>query len=200
MAAFVEFLDRLLSHGAVTLRERPHVAETEMPEANRLLEQAYDQHRLEVAGPPLEFDVACARQAGMQVWFSCWFLVQREEPAEVLEACLPIPGTPQTPAEHLSGDLLYRFLPQVHRRARALDRQDRLTLRLEEILRAWPLSGVLADLTEGPLASVELGGHPGLLLLYAERLALQPREAWLPAEKGREYVDWVFAERGLRVP
>jgi hypothetical protein len=75
-----------------------------------------------------------------------------------------------------------------------------LTRCLAELLRRWPLTGVLADLEDGPLAPVELGGHPGLLLLYAERLAESPRPAWVPRGPALPFVEMVFAERGLRVP
>src|SRR5438093_406611 len=63
--------------------------------------------------------------------------------------------------------------------------------------RRWPLSGVLADIDEPPLLPVDLGGHPGLLLLYAERLARQRRPAWVADGPAREYIELVFGERNL---
>ena len=45
---------------------------------------------------------------------------------------------------------------------------------------------------DGPLAPPDLGGHPGLMLLYAERLARNEKPAWFPAGKPFEYVEWVF--------
>jgi hypothetical protein len=60
---------------------------------------------------------------------------------------------------------------------------------------------VLSYLAEEPLTPPDLDGHPGLLLLYAERLAANVKPAWIPADgPGREQVDRVFAERGLTVP
>jgi hypothetical protein len=47
---------------------------------------------------------------------------------------------------------------------------------------------------------VDLGGHPGLLLLYAERLALRPRPAWALHGPAREYVELVFSEKGMPTP
>ena len=58
----------------------------------------------------------------------------------------------------------------------------------------------LADLEDGPQMPVELGGHPGLLLLYAERLAEHPRPAWVPRGPALPYVEMGLAERGLRLP
>jgi hypothetical protein len=90
-------------------------------------------------------------------------------------------------------------VPQVHRRAkRAAD--EVLTKRLEEWLRLYPLSGVLADLEEGPLTPVTLDQHSGLLLLYAERLAERVRPAWVPEGPALASVEMIFAERGLQVP
>jgi hypothetical protein len=45
-----------------------------------------------------------------------------------------------------------------------------------------------------------LGGHPGLLLLYAERLAEHLRPEWVPDGPARPYVELVFTQRGLPVP
>jgi hypothetical protein len=71
-----------------------------------------------------------------------------------------------------------------------------LTTRLAHLLREWPLSGVLADLDEGPLTPSEFAGHPGLLLLYAERLAGSENPAWLPDKAARAYVELVWQELG----
>ena len=95
-----------------------------------------------------------------------------------------MPIEPPTPAHHLSADLTLRYLPQVLNRARGLDPTDPLIGLLEDVLRRWPLSGVLSDVAEAPLGSLEFGGHPGLLLLYAERLAANDRPAWRPAQAG----------------
>jgi MoxR-vWA-beta-propeller ternary system domain bpX4 len=109
---------------------------------------------------------------------------------------LVMPGPPQSPAQHLSADLLLRFLPPVYRRARALDPGDPLGGILEKVLRQWPLSGVLADIEAEPLTPTDFGGHPGLLFLYAERLARHERTAWFPTGPGREYVALAWAELG----
>ena len=222
MAAFVEFLRTLLADGRVVLRERPAVEAAERADARVLLADAYDDYRLGVAGPPLPFDAATA--LGMAEWLglACWFLLRRDEPPEAVERALAPPPPPTSAAQHLSADLVLRFLPQVHRRARALDAADGLTRRLTELLRDWPLSGVLSDVEEGPrnqrtedrgqrtdcpppvlcpLSSVLwFDGHPGLLLLYAERLAERPRPAWVPAGPALPYVELAFAERNLPAP
>jgi hypothetical protein len=200
MASFVEFLRTLLTDGRVVLRQRPAVDAAERAEARVLLADAYDDYRLDVAGPPLPFDAATALGMAERLWLACWFLVRRDEPPEAVERALAPPPPPASAAQHLSADLVLRFLPQVHRRARALDAADGLTRRLTELLRDWPLSGVLSDVEEGPRVPPEFDGHPGLLLLYAERLAERPRPAWVPAGPALPYVELAFAERNLPAP
>ena len=60
----------------------------------------------------------------------------------------------------------------------------------------YQFSGVLSDVREGPLTPVTLGGHPGLMLLYAERLALHEKPAWVPEGPALEYVELAWRELG----
>lgn len=200
MASFVEFLRTVLTDGRVVLRQRPRIEAAERAEARVLLADAYDDYRLDVAGPPLPFDAATALGMAERLWLACWFLLRRDEPPEAVERALAPPPPPASAAQHLSADLVLRFLPQVHRRARALAPTDGLTRRLTELLRDWPLSGVLSDVEEGPRTAPLFDGHPGLLLLYAERLAGRPRPAWVPAGAALPYVALAFAERNLPAP
>jgi hypothetical protein len=197
MTPYVDFLHRLLTEGTVTLRVCPEVRRSDIPKAAELLAGAYAGHQLEVAGPPIPFDVGAALAAAERLWLACWFLLERgEDPAEV-ERRLTAMEPPASAAQHLSADLVLRFAPQVYRRARRVDAADLLTKWLERLLRQHPLAGVLSEVEEGPLAPVTLGGHPGLLLLYAERLADNVRPAWVPDGPALPYVEMVFAERGL---
>jgi hypothetical protein len=107
-----------------------------------------------------------------------------------------MPLTPTTPAQHLSADLIFRFLPALQRRAQALLTTDVLPEALAKVLRLWPLSGVLSDLADGPLSPTDFGGHPGLALLYAERLARHERPAWFPTGSSLAYVELVWQELG----
>jgi len=200
MTPFVEFLRALLTDGRVVLRQRPAVEAAERAEARVLLADAYDDYRLDVAGPPLPFDAPTTLGMAERLWLACWFLVRRDEPPEAVERTLAPAPPPASAAQHLSADLVLRFLPQVHRRARALDAADGLTRLLAEWLRDWPLSGVLSDVDQPPRTAPEFDGHPGLLLLYAERLAERPRPAWVPAGPALPYVELAYAERNLPAP
>jgi hypothetical protein len=202
MAAFPFFVRRLLDDGCAVLREPPPDLAAPARQGERaavleLLAAAFADYRLDVAGELLPLDERAALAAAEFVGWSCWFLLHRQEPPEAVERCLALPRPPTTAAQHLSADLTLRFLPLVHRRARAVSACDPLTRALEQLLRQWPLSGVLADVLEAPLTPAEFGGHPGLLLLFAERLADNLRPAWVPDGLALEYVELVFEERGL---
>jgi hypothetical protein len=176
MGALVDFLHQLFEEGKVLLKDRP-VPSTgrPSPEAAALLKRAFNDYRLHVAGPLIEFDSGAALNAAEVVRQACWLLLNRTEPESELH--LTMQGAPATPAQHLSADLVLRFLPQIYRRARALAPADVLLGMLADILRRWPLTGVLAGVDEEPLAPLDFGGHPGLMLLYAERLAEHEKAA-----------------------
>jgi len=162
------------------------------------LHVAYDRHSLDVAGPTVAFDPEAALWAALTLANACWALVGSDR-MERLE--VPVSPAAKTAATHLSADVVLRFLPAVYRRAIARGPESGLTTDLARLLRAWPLSGVLADLDGEPSATPEFGGHPGLQMLYAERLVVTGRAGWLPVNgTAREWVDRVFEERGRPVP
>lgn len=200
MASFLDFLEGLLKEGAAVLRSRPDIVAGEVHPVQRLLAAAYEDHRLDVAGAPIDFDASAALAAAKHFGLACWFFLHRGDPPDEIEKCLPPLPPPVSAAEHLSTDLVLRFAAQVHRRAKSLKPADILTKRLEQLLRDHPLSGVLADLDEGPSTPLRLGDHAGLQLLYAERLAQNLRPAWVPQGPALAYVEVVFAEHGLSVP
>jgi hypothetical protein len=200
MSAFVTFLDRLLTDGAAVLQGPPVVAATDRTLAAERLAAAYDTLRLDVPGPALPFDARAAVAAAELLWWASWLLVHRDAlPAEV-EKALALPVPPRTAAAHLSTDLVLRYLPVIHRRARGIEPTDVLTRQMALVLRQAPLSGVLSDVEDGPASTVELGGHAGLLLLYAERLADHCHPAWVVEGPARPFIELVFAERGLSLP
>jgi hypothetical protein len=95
---------------------------------------------------------------------------------------------------------MLRLLPAVLRRAGAKS-DEALADEVRAALLRWPLSGVLADLEEAPAGPLDFHGHPGLQLLYAERLVNGPRSAWVPPDgPAREWAERVFAERGRPLP
>jgi hypothetical protein len=197
MNDLVEFLAGLFSKGCITFRSPP---EPVNPGAGAVsagvlgqLEGAYAAYRLDIAGEAIALDAGVAAAAAELLRQASWALVCHRDKVEDLERRLTMPRAPRTASQHASADLILRYLPQVHRRARALDPSDVLVGLLEAVLRQWPLSGVLSGLHEAPTAPLDFGGHKGLMLLYAERLA-QSRgatPAWRPVGRPLDYVELV---------
>jgi hypothetical protein len=207
MATLAEFLERLFGEGRVAFSSPPMPASTgaERSEAVGVLRRTFAEDLMELAGPPLAIDETVALAAAEWTRRACWFLVSRGEPPEVVDEALKLPPTPRSAAAHLSADLTFGYLPGVYRRARAIDPGDVLAARLAEVLRAWPLSGALADLPGPPSSSTDFLGHDGLMLRFAERLAGQHphREApgWIPAEgRARAFYTLVLDAMGRRPP
>jgi len=196
MGALADFLRGLFEDGRIAHRDRPPEVDEDRAGATSVLAAAFDLHRLDVAGPPIPFDAPSALAAGDLVRQASWFLVDRSEPVEAMARRLAMPPAPRTAAQHLSADLALRFLPQLHRRARALAASDRLQALLADVLRRWPLSGVLSDLEDGPDDVGDLGGHPGLRLLYAERVARSERPGWMPSGAASDHVELVLQGLG----
>ena len=191
----IAFLNMLLFEGRVSVAEPVVFDKASQAGAVVLLERAFAEHRLNVAGPPLSLHGDSALAAAKLVAESAWVLVTGETTAP--EANMT---SPETPSQHLSADLLLRYVPAIHRRARSLNlAENPLADRLADLLRRWPLSGVLGDFTDGPLTAPEFGGHPGLCMLYAERLAAHFKPAWLPSGPGRQFVELVWTELGKDV-
>lgn len=201
MSAFADFLQRLFSEGVVAYREPPESASPDDYAAQSVLERAFAAQQLQVAGPALTFSLAPAAAAAALLWRAGWFLFSRQEPEEVLNRLLTMPGPPVAAEDHLSADVILRYLPALYRRAHSADQNDCLVRRLATVLRQWPLSGVLADLADGPTTPLDFAGHPGLLLVYAERLVGHEKQAWVPpGGKALEYVELVYAALGRTLP
>jgi MoxR-vWA-beta-propeller ternary system domain bpX4 len=186
-----EFLERLFGMGRVVFDGRPEPVAGTLERPVARLRAVFEIDRLDIAGPEILFDPRVALDAAEVVRQACWALVSRGERAEEMLMRVRMPGRPTTASHHLSADIIFRLLPEIYRRSRGIDPADPLTTALAELLRAWPLSGVLADLADGPATPPELAGHRGLLLLYAERLARHNRMAWRPSPLGMEYVELV---------
>ncbi len=192
MAVLTTFLRGVLQAGRLVLRE-PLPARPE-PEAVAVLEAAFRRHALDVAGSAISFDAPTALAAGRVLYQAGWYMLNPNLPVD--GASLTMPAGPQTAAQHLSADLMLRYLPILFRRARALRPEDELAGCLAEVFRRWPLSGVLADVEDGPLTPPDFDGHAGLRLFYAERLARHEKPGWFPTGAGIEAVELVWHDLG----
>jgi MoxR-vWA-beta-propeller ternary system domain bpX4 len=194
MTGLAAFVRLLLSEGRILVRDAPAAA----PDRDALphLERAYHTHALAIAGPPLPFDTKTALAAAQALHVAAWFFLNPHLPVEERAKELDMPAPPKTPAQHLSADVVFRFLPGLYRRAHALLPNDAITANLARLLRLWPLGGVLADLPDAPLTPPDFDGHAGLCLLYAERLARHEKPGWFPTGAGLPYVELVWEQLG----
>lgn len=190
-----DFLRPLFEDGRVRFHGPPAPLRESAPGAVDLLRRRHALESLDLAGPALAFEPVVAIEAAEFLRQACWSLLDHSEPPETLASRLRIPRNPRRPADHFAADLTLRYLPDLHRRARAIHPGDPLAPLLREVLRRWPLSGVLGGMDEGPSEPPDLGDHLGLWMLYAERLAAHEHPGWRPAESGLEVVALVW--RGL---
>jgi hypothetical protein len=195
-SSFAEFVGLLLREGCASLKSPPERSAAADGEVVTLLQQAHHNYCLSLAGPPVDFDGRTALAAAALVHCACWLVLDRSVPVDAMEQLLQMPKLPATPAEHAAADLMFRYLPQLHRRAAALDAAEPLTATLARVLRQWPLSGVLSDVTEEPLTPPDFGEHSGLWWLYTERWAQRQKSAWQPTGPGAEYLEAVWIDLG----
>jgi len=197
MTSTILFFEKLLGQGEAILVEKPVIGTADCAAVVELLEHAFDDWRLEIAGPPLAFEPATALAAAQFVGLACWHLVERDDEPLLFDSRIE----PTSASAQLSADLCLRFLPAIHRRTRIRPPDDPLQRALVDILRRWPLSGAAAEIHEDPLTDLMFNDHSGLQMLYAERLALQPRANWIPPTgRTREVVELVFQQQGKSMP
>jgi hypothetical protein len=196
MSASCEFWQSLFRDGRIVIEGPPQWNPSGDRDTRLLLERFYKDYALTIAGPELPFVEEVAVAAARVVEMSVWYLASQTGTPEDLERDLLFPAGPGGASEQFSADLVLRYLPSIFQRARVLYPADRLPVILGEILRHWPLSGVLADLPDAPLRDLDFGGHPGLLLLYAERLAENLKPAWIRRGLAVPYLELVWAELG----
>src|SRR5438477_197004 len=127
MSPLAQFLENLFHHGRIRFAKRPERIQLPRADAIEILAHAYATHSLTVAGAPIPFDPGVALAAGEFVMYASWFLVSHEEPEASITAELRMPHLSATAADHLNADLFFRYLPQIHRRSRAMNPQDVLT-------------------------------------------------------------------------
>ena len=196
METIATFLDRLFRQGRIVIEEPPAWKTPEDPTALAVCRRAFAEYRLDVGGPLLDLNSEIVLASARLLYAAAWFLFHFEQPDQDVAKVLAFPKKPGSASQQLSVDLVFRYLPAILGRARALPTGDVLAGILAEVLRHWPLSGVLADLPAGPAEPLDFSGHSGLQLLYAERLAQHFKPAWLPGENDRAHVELVWTELG----
>src|SRR5580704_9171855 len=128
MPQFFDWITKVLTRGESVQEAPPSLTPIERPAIERLLRENYQEHALDVAGPPIPFDPVVAIDAAELLAGACWSLVDgNDEPVQ-----LKMKNRTISPSTHLSADLAFRFLPAVYRRAKLHDSAGSLTVKLEQ--------------------------------------------------------------------
>ena len=194
MGSLDRFLAGLLDEGRAVLRDPPEISLThaDRDEATPRLAAAYATHALDVAGPPIPFRPEVAAEVAHWFQWVCWFVVDHNAPAEMTATALTLRLRPVSASDHLSADLILRFVPPLRRRLAARADGDVLPGLIEGVVRSWPLSYALLNRDGPPPDPGALGDHPGLWLLCAERLQQSARPGLaLPTGPVADRVGWV---------
>ena len=135
--AIAEFYEQLLTDGHVLVTDRAAPAGHELPRAVQLL-QAFDrEYRQHLPlGIPVGDQLALTWSANV-FYRAAQFLVYRELGPEMLASELIDFGHPATPEAAYGVDIVFRFLPDLMRIARAVSANDPLV----NVLRRWGDNG-----------------------------------------------------------
>jgi hypothetical protein len=193
----VSFLQDLFECGTIHFRHAPEALE-KTRQLEQLISRYFEADILELAGPELRLNITAALSAAEYLQRAAWFVVSRQDRAEVVSQCLCDPVPPKSAEDVASVDLFFRYLPSLYQRAVASSPDDILTESLKRQLLSWPLAGASADLSDPPSGRLDFFGHRGLQLRYAERLARRPRQGWKPTDPASlDVLTAVFLQQGL---
>ena len=164
----VDFLESLTSEGkvAVASGQAPPIDES----ALEFLTHYEALARVDLIGNAPPLSPKAAAWASSILYQACQFVVCRDigEPAIVRALKSPCPEA-RTSSVDWSVDLVFRYLPDVHRLAQHLSRTDPLVQEIRFLAVSWPLSSVGIPEVSG----VDLDPfweHSGLRQLYLDRI------------------------------
>lgn len=195
-SSFVQWLIRVLEHGESIQGGPPEFKPSDRDKIISILTESYQKYSLEIAGPPVEFNERLALKASIFLASACWALVSDD-----VKIIPTWEQSPESVSDHLSVDLLFRFLPGVLKRSRLRDPDCKLCQTLVEVLCNWPLSGILADLEDKPATDLQFFNHYGTQMLFAERLLSINRVEWVPKDgTSLQVAELVFHQRNKQIP
>ncbi|RTQ48802.1 hypothetical protein EJV47_14445 [Hymenobacter gummosus] len=166
-----QFLDELLSHGAVAVARRPDTFEpVDLEAATVLLTDYHADDALHLPHQAPAFEPAAALWAAEYLYFTVQLTLVRELDAAVVAERLPDYPGELTPAALYSADLLLRYLPNLLSLARGLAPDDVLVARLQRLAGRWPLSFVGHPGPAEEAAEAQVLAHPALRQEYVDRI------------------------------
>lgn len=145
----------------------------ELAEAEGVLIEYEAVSRQDLPGTPPGLSLPALRWSLARFHSACRFLVYRDFAAEDVEQefamICPELESPTDPAVHYTVDLLFRYLPDLVRLARAAAANDPLVIQLGRLANHWPLSTVGMEGVV-PTSISGFADDPALLALYADRI------------------------------
>lgn len=170
---YLNFLRQLTESGRVVIEsaEAPDLAT--ITKGDSWLADFEHQWRTQLAGEAPSFDIAAASWAGQSFYRACQKLMDHDRNEETDHLGFPEPEFDKTaPRSHYSVDIVFRFLPDLLKFAKAREETDPLLIRISTWCSQWPLSSVsMANLDDA--VDVDITGFaddPTLMQLYVDRI------------------------------
>lgn len=181
------FLLTLQESGRVSLPILRELQSDETEGAVDLLREfdAVARRRCPLTAPA--FDPVSALWAAETLFRACQFLAGRDVSANVVREFFRRPGPSQDPICCYSVDLTFRYLPDLVKLATGLSLEDPLTVGLQSLCAAWPLSSVGVELATAPNLEAVVAS-PALLALYVDRIFAREDVSRLGDERVRDAV------------
>ena len=137
------FLEELFEHGRIHVRSPESECEIDTKSSLELLHAEEARWRLHLPSGLPDFMPNVANQAAIQLYRAAQFLVYRDTETDFMEAALqPLQPGPQTPADHYSADVCFRYMHDALRLSTAASENDPLNEVIRRAVKDWPLSAV----------------------------------------------------------
>lgn len=158
-----QFLKALFESGHVRLKNASVRNERDYPHAEAYLRDVESTVRREFPGSAPKFHGTYAVECAIQFYHAARYYLDTQLQLPV------IAHEPESTEEIYSADLVFRFLPDLIRLARAAEKTEEQLQPLISLARAWPFSSVGC----GRVGEIDVGlimSDPGLRLAYLDRI------------------------------
>lgn len=165
----IRFVEQLFEEGRIRLRDSAPAAASDIQEAVAWVIKAEVALREHLPLTPPMVNSKAIEWAVIMFYSAAQLAVFRQLGEDEVERRLRVPSPALSPSVAYSVDLVFRFLPDMLRLAKAMNPDDPLVSRLRDWSREWPLSSVgVGDIGE---INVEVIVSDGCLRqLYIDRI------------------------------
>ena len=142
--SYLKFLDDLLHLGEVKLESEMAPTDDERCQANELLTDFELTWRMDLPTTLPAYSPKAGNWAATMFFRAAQLLMFRDIPEEEVKRSLSeaTPPDDQSPENHYSVDLVFRFLPDLANYSQSLAADDPLSCQLQRWCRQWPMSSV----------------------------------------------------------